>query len=82
MLLNPDKETSDWESARYVFRADGTYESTTVHFFGGGRRAKGRWSADKNGRVEMDGRPRKLAPCSHRPGYLCFSDRFFPAAAW
>jgi hypothetical protein len=82
VLLNPDKERSDWESASYHFRDDGTYDSTTPHLFAGLARISGRWSVDKGGAVRLDGGARKLEPCSHRPGYLCFSESFFPTAAW
>ena len=82
VLLNPNKEQSDWESASYHFRDDGTYDSTTHHLLAGVARTSGRWSVDKGGAVRLDGGARKLAPCSHRPGYLCFSESFFPTAAW
>lgn len=81
VLLNPNKEQSDWESASYRFREDGTYESISDRLLGGSR-TSGRWSVDEGGAVRLDGSARKVAPCSRRPGYLCFSQSFFPTAAW
>ena len=82
VFLNPHKEQSDWESAWYLFRPDGTYESTTVHFLDRQERIVGRWSVNKGRTVMIDGRRRGLAPCTYRRGYLCFADHFRPVAAW
>jgi hypothetical protein len=82
VFFNPHKETTSWESAWYLFRADGTYESTTAHFVGRVERIVGRWSMNEGRTVMIDGRHHRLAPCTHRPGYLCFADHFRPAPAW
>ena len=82
VFFNPHKEESDWESAWYLFRADGTYESTTAHILSGLERVVGRWSVDKGRTVMIDGHRYRLASCAHRPGYLCLADHFRPVAAW
>jgi hypothetical protein len=86
-LRNRHKETSDWESASYLFFPDGGYQEETYHLTGLDpdvpERVKGRWSIGKNGKtVLMDGSPSRLFPCRAHRGYLCLgSDLLFPAAA-
>jgi hypothetical protein len=82
-LLNPHKETSDWESADYRFSADGSYQREIYHLFLP-ERTKGRWSVGgDDSRVLLDGSATKLAPCPSRPGYLCLlGGRIFPDASW
>lgn len=87
ILRNRHKETSDWESASYLFFPDGTYQEETYHITGVEpnvpERAKGPWAIGKGGKtVLMDGSPSKLFPCQAHRGYLCAgSELLFPAGA-
>jgi hypothetical protein len=87
ILRNRDKETSDWESASYLFFPDGTYQEETYHITGLDPevpdRVNGPWSIGRNGKtVLMDGSPSKLFPCHTHRGYLCLgSELLFPAGS-
>jgi hypothetical protein len=86
-LRNRHKETSDWESASYLFFPDGSYQEETYHLTGLDpdvpERVKGPWSIGKNGKtVLMDGSPSRLLPCRTHRGYLCLgSELLFPAGS-